>query len=104
MPEVFQLQQEMEVTKIEVKQLQERNQSLSAEVQDLKKGLGAIEERARSELGMIKKGEVYYQVIEPARKKATPSNKQRVNRRTVNRLMINQSMLDKAKTDGNQQQ
>jgi cell division protein FtsB len=39
--------------------------SLDAEVKDLKKGLDAIEERARSEMGMIKEGEVYYQVIEP---------------------------------------
>ncbi len=68
-PEVLQLQQEVKVVKTEVRQLQERNQSLNAEVQDLKKGLAAIEERARSELGMIKKGEVYYQVIEPAKTK-----------------------------------
>jgi cell division protein FtsB len=33
-------------------------------VQDLKKGLEAIEERARSDMGMIRQGEVYYQVIE----------------------------------------
>jgi len=64
-PEVLQLQQEVEQVKGEVQQLQERNASLDAEVKDLKKGLDAIEERARSEMGMIKKGEVYYQVIEP---------------------------------------
>ena len=64
-PEVIQLQQEVGQVKIEVEQLQERNSSLDAEVKDLKKGLDAIEERARSEMGMIKKGEVYYQVIEP---------------------------------------
>ena len=64
-PEVIQLQQEVEEVKTEVQQLQERNSSLDAEVKDLKKGLDAIEERARSEMGMIKKGEVYYQVIEP---------------------------------------
>lgn len=63
-PEVVQLQQEVGQVKIEVEQLQERNSSLDAEVKDLKKGLDAIEERARSEMGMIKKGEVYYQVIE----------------------------------------
>ena len=51
--------------KTEVKQLQDRNLSLDAEVKDLKKGLDAIEERARSEMGMIKEGEIYYQVIEP---------------------------------------
>jgi len=33
-------------------------------VQDLKQGLGAVEERAREELGMIKKGETFYQIIE----------------------------------------
>jgi cell division protein FtsB len=45
-------------------QLKERNQALIAEVNDLKQGLDAIEERARSELGMIKKGETFYQVVE----------------------------------------
>ncbi len=58
-PEVVQLQQEIEEVKTEVQQLQERNLSLDAEVKDLKKGLDAIEERARSEMGMIKEGEVY---------------------------------------------
>lgn len=64
-PEVIQLQQEVEQVKTEVQRLQDRNLSLDAEVKDLKKGLDAIEERARSEMGMIKQGEVYYQVIEP---------------------------------------
>lgn len=64
-PEVLQLQDDVETVKIEVHKLQERNSSLDAEVKDLKKGLDAIEERARSEMGMIKQGEVYYQVIEP---------------------------------------
>jgi cell division protein FtsB len=63
-PEVLQLQQEVESVKTEVDKLEERNASLDAEVQDLKKGLDAIEERARSEMGMIKEGEVYYQVID----------------------------------------
>ena len=45
-------------------QLKERNQTLIAEVNDLKQGLEAIEERARSELGMIKKGETFYQVVD----------------------------------------
>ena len=64
-PEILQLQEEVEAVKDEVKKLQERNSSLHAEVKDLKKGLDAIEERARSEMGMIKEGEVYYQVIQP---------------------------------------
>lgn len=45
-------------------QLKERNQTLIAEVDDLKQGLEAIEERARSELGMIKKGETFYQIVD----------------------------------------
>ena len=43
--------------------LQARNEQLDAEVRDLKSGRAAIEERARSELGMIKDDEVFYQVI-----------------------------------------
>lgn len=46
--------------------LQQRNDALAAEVQDLKEGQSAIEERARSELGMIKPGEKFYRVVEDA--------------------------------------
>jgi cell division protein FtsB len=49
---------------LENRQLSERNASLEAEVIDLKQGLEAIEERARSELGMIRAGETFIQVIE----------------------------------------
>jgi len=42
----------------------QRNETLGAEVRDLKQGNAAIEERARSELGMIKQDEVFYQVID----------------------------------------
>jgi cell division protein FtsB len=44
--------------------LQERNNALAAEVEDLKSGEEAVEERARSELGMIKPGEKFYRVVE----------------------------------------
>lgn len=44
--------------------LKARNEALDAEVRDLKQGFAAIEERARSELGMIKQDEVFYQVFE----------------------------------------
>ena len=43
---------------------QQRNQTLYAEVLDLRKGQEAIEERARDELGMIKSDETFFQVIE----------------------------------------
>jgi cell division protein FtsB len=46
------------------KKLQLRNEKLTAEVEDLKHGLEAIEERARSEMGMIKADEIFIQVIE----------------------------------------
>ncbi len=44
-------------------QARQRNAALDAEVRDLKSGTDALEERARSELGMVKQGEVFFQVI-----------------------------------------
>ena len=69
-PEVLHLEQEVEKQKQHKQQLEERNASLAAEVKDLKQGLDAIEERARSELGMIRKDEQFYQII----KSNTPTN------------------------------
>jgi cell division protein FtsB len=46
--------------------LKARNDALDAEERDLKQGTEAIEERARLELGMIKKDEIFYQVVESA--------------------------------------
>lgn len=45
--------------------LMARNNALQAEVQDLKTGTAAVEERARGELGMIKEGEIYVQILAP---------------------------------------
>ncbi|MDG0995804.1 MAG: cell division protein FtsB [Gammaproteobacteria bacterium] len=61
---VMQLQQDMQVQREKNSVLAARNHLLDAEVQDLKSGNDAIEERARSELGMIRKGETFFQVIE----------------------------------------
>jgi cell division protein FtsB len=47
-------------------QLAERNKQLAAEVRDLKTGLDALEERARSDLGMIASHETFYQVVPPS--------------------------------------
>ncbi len=44
--------------------LSERNKALEAEVNDLKQGVDAIEERARSELGLIKPGETFFQTVD----------------------------------------
>jgi cell division protein FtsB len=44
-----------------------RNTALDAEVRDLKQGVEAIEERARSELGMIRQDEVFFQLLDEAR-------------------------------------
>jgi len=55
--------------------LKARNETLDAEVLDLKSGRAAIEERARSELGMVKQDEVFYQVLEnTAPKIPSPAN------------------------------
>ena len=61
---VWRLNETVEQQQVENEKLKERNQALEAEVRDLKQGLEAIEERARSELGMIREDETYYQVIE----------------------------------------
>ena len=54
-------------------ELQRRNDALAAEVRDLKEGVAAVEERARSELGMIKPGELFYRVVEdPAQRASAP--------------------------------
>ena len=45
-------------------QLRARNEQLELEVMELQEGLETVEERARKDLGMIRKGEVYYQVVE----------------------------------------
>ncbi len=63
MVSLFQLRDKVTAQAQENERLSERNAVLAAEVSDLKQGVAAIEERARSELGMIRRGETYYQVI-----------------------------------------
>ncbi len=48
--------------------LVQRNEALAADVRDLKQGLDSVEERARYELGMIRGDEVFFQLVEPAKK------------------------------------
>ena len=67
--EVSNLKQEIGQLEKELLKLRERNRVLQAEVKDLRSGESAIEELARSELGMIKKGEIFYQVIDGSKLK-----------------------------------
>jgi cell division protein FtsB len=63
--ELSRLQADVERQRTEDERLAERNRQLAAEVRDLKKGVAALEERARSELGMIARNETFYQVVPP---------------------------------------
>ena len=65
------LRQAVAAQRAENEQLAERNRQLAAEVRDLKTGLDALEERARSDLGMIARNETFYQVV-PAPPSQTP--------------------------------
>ncbi len=65
--EVWRLNQESKQARAELIRLRGRNQALEAEVADLKSGLDAIEERARSELGMIDSEEEFYQFVREKR-------------------------------------
>jgi cell division protein FtsB len=62
--DVRELEQTVETQAGENRSLEERNQALIAEVEDLKEGQDAIEERARTDLGMVREDETFYQVIE----------------------------------------
>lgn len=62
--EVHRLRHAVHEQQLTNRKLKERNEALAGEVKDLKHGLDAIEERARSELGMVKKGETFFQVVE----------------------------------------
>jgi len=65
---VWEVDRQLETQRGRNAQLQVRNQSLDAEVLDLKQGVDALEERARYELGMIRGDEVFFHVVEPAKK------------------------------------
>jgi len=66
MREVWRLEQAIELQSEENERLANRNRTLAAEVRDLKVGKQAIEERARTDLGMVKANETFFQVVPPA--------------------------------------
>lgn len=62
--ESYQLQDQIQVQQESNAKLIARNQILREEINDLRSGTEAIEERARNELGMVKEGETFYRVVE----------------------------------------
>ena len=60
---VWDINQQVEAQQQANLKAKERNTLLEAEVRDLKQGTDAIEERARTNLGMVKQDEVFFQVI-----------------------------------------
>ena len=71
------LRTELKEQQLENNRLIQRNEALNAELQELKTGKEALEERARSQLGMIKEGEIFIQETKPVEERliAPESNK-----------------------------
>lgn len=90
---VWRLKGDIAAQQEENARLTERNLVLEAEVNDLKQGLAAIEERARSELGMVKPGETFYQVIDPKPEKQAGAKK-----RTTRQPASADTLSNKSKT------
>ena len=74
---VWEVDQQIRAQRDTNRRLQARNDGLDAEVRDLKVGMEAVEERARSELGMIKQDEIFFQVLEASHAAAPQSAPQR---------------------------
>jgi len=62
--EIKAYQQRLADLQEQVEEKRARNEALYAEVEDMRKGQEALEERARDELGMIREGETFFQVLE----------------------------------------
>ncbi len=68
---VWEVDQQIRTQREVNSKLKARNAALDAEVRDLKQGYEAIEERARSELGMVRADEIFFQVVDDKRDDAT---------------------------------
>src|SRR5512139_901528 len=66
MRDLWRTEQAIEAQTEENERLAERNRTLAAEVRDLKEGRAAIEERARTDLGMVGPNETFFQIVPPA--------------------------------------
>ena len=82
--ELARLSEAVEHQKSENTELEDRNEQLVAEVADLKAGMAAIEERARSELGMIGRNETFFQVV-PTRPRTALPTRAEPNTQTASR-------------------
>jgi cell division protein FtsB len=71
---VWDLHHQVEAQQQTNRQTEARNALLDAEVRDLKQGTEAIEERARSELGMVKSDEVFYQILDESANPVTAAS------------------------------
>jgi len=70
---VWDLSRQLDTALVKEQELRVRNAKLASEVQDLKEGTGALEERARYELGLIKDNETFVQILENDNKKTAPT-------------------------------
>jgi cell division protein FtsB len=92
---VWDLNRQLKVQQEKNSALKARNDSLDAEVRDLKSGKAAIEERARSELGMVKQDEVFYQVLENTTPKNTAPQAETVLNSETAKLLPPQPLVPK---------
>ena len=63
--DLYRLNLQVDDARIENRELHDRNDRLHEDVIDIKSRLGAIESQARFDLGLIKSGETYYQIVRP---------------------------------------
>ncbi|MEK7876416.1 MAG: cell division protein FtsB [Pseudomonadota bacterium] len=70
---VWEVDQALHAQRATNQKLQSRNAVLDAEVRDLKQGIEAVEERARSELGMVRQDEIFFQILDDTRNAAPPA-------------------------------
>ena len=69
---LWRLQHQIAAQQAQNVRMTERNQALAAKVLDLRQGLASVQDLARSQLGMVKKGETFYQVIQQPRQDSQP--------------------------------
>ena len=65
--DLWEMRRDIETQKVQNERLQNRNRELAGEIVNLQEGTEAIEERARYDLGLVKDGEVFVQIVEPER-------------------------------------